>query len=146
MPYSAHPNLVASVLCSLSLNRMRFGLLSSRLYPELVSPRADLQGRLAIVTGANSGIGFEVARALASMGAHIVLACRNKSKGEEARKKIIEGSGNPNVELEIIDLAQFASVRAFVERWQKRPRDTNRVDILVNNAGGLKKKSSGIVV
>ncbi|KAF8752988.1 Enoyl-(Acyl carrier protein) reductase [Rhizoctonia solani] len=89
--------------------------------------------KTAIVTGANSGIGFETARALAAMGAHVVLACRNELRGQEARKRIVQLTGNPHVDLEIVDCASFGSVRAFLDRWEQRHVRT--VDILVNNAG-----------
>ncbi|GAB1518665.1 Dehydrogenase reductase SDR member 13 [Rhizoctonia solani] len=98
-------------------------------------PIVDLSDKLALITGANSGVGLETARTLAGMGAKVVLACRNKSKGEEAKRQIIESTGNLNVELEILDCASFASVHAFLARWKKR--ESRRVDILINNAGGI---------
>ncbi|KAF8705383.1 Enoyl-(Acyl carrier protein) reductase, partial [Rhizoctonia solani] len=101
----------------------------------MTMPIADLSGKVAIITGANSGIGLETARALAGMGAQVVLACRNKSKGEEAKKQIIESTGNLNIELEILDCASFANVHAFLARWKKR--ESRKVDILINNAGGF---------
>ncbi|KDN37479.1 hypothetical protein RSAG8_10141, partial [Rhizoctonia solani AG-8 WAC10335] len=67
------------------------------------------------------------------MGAHVILACRNELRGEEARKRIVQLTGNPQVDLDILDCASFESVRAFLNRWEKRPAKT--VDILVNNAG-----------
>ncbi|QRW16705.1 short chain dehydrogenase [Rhizoctonia solani] len=73
-------------------------------------PIANLSGKVIIITGANLGIGLEAARALADMGAQIVLACCDKSKGEEARKEIIKSTGNLNVELEILDCGSFASL------------------------------------
>ncbi|KAH7334128.1 hypothetical protein B0J17DRAFT_631631 [Rhizoctonia solani] len=101
-------------------------------YPRLTTPQVDLWGKTAIVTGANSGIGFETARALAGMGAHVILACRNELRGQEARTQIIKLTGNSKVELEIFDCSSFESVRAFLDRWEERPAKT--VDILVNNA------------
>ncbi|CAE7103757.1 unnamed protein product [Rhizoctonia solani] len=106
-----------------------------RLYPEMTMPVADLSGKLAIVTGANSGIGLETARALAGMRAHVVLACRDQVRGEEAKKQIIESTGNLNVEVEMLDCGKFASVRAFLRRWEER--ELKQVDLLINNAGGL---------
>ncbi|KAF8739008.1 Enoyl-(Acyl carrier protein) reductase, partial [Rhizoctonia solani] len=96
-------------------------------------PIADLSGKLAIVTGANSGIGLEAARAFAGMGARVVLACRNKERGEEAKKSIVESTGNLEIEVEILDCASLSSVRDFLSRWKKK--ESKRVDILVNNAG-----------
>ncbi|KAF8757832.1 START domain [Rhizoctonia solani] len=67
------------------------------------------------------------------MGARVILACRSQSKGEEAKKQIIESTGNLNVELEILDCGSFTSVRAFLDRWKKR--ELRQVDVLINNAG-----------
>ncbi|CAE6456391.1 unnamed protein product [Rhizoctonia solani] len=114
---------------------MGLNSLLGSLYPRLINPQVDLRGKLAIVTGANSGIGFETARALATMGAHVVLACRNELRGQEARKQIVRLTGNPNVELEMFDCTSFGSVSAFLDRWEQRQAKT--VDILVNNAGSL---------
>ena len=84
----------------------------------------DLTGRTAVVTGANSGIGFHTAEELARHGATVVLACRNTRAGEAAAAKI---TGSTRVEE--LDVASQASVRAFAERW------TGPLDLLVNNAG-----------
>ncbi|QRW16701.1 short chain dehydrogenase [Rhizoctonia solani] len=77
----------------LSLSRIQFDGFFISLFARLAMPVADLSGKLAIVTGANSGIGLEAARAFAGMGARVVLACRNKERGEEAKKSIIETTG-----------------------------------------------------
>jgi NAD(P)-dependent dehydrogenase (short-subunit alcohol dehydrogenase family) len=84
----------------------------------------DLGGTRAVVTGANSGIGFHAARALASHGAEVVLACRSIESGQEAAVKM---PGNTTVEE--LDLASLKSVRTFVERFE------GPLDLLVNNAG-----------
>jgi NAD(P)-dependent dehydrogenase (short-subunit alcohol dehydrogenase family) len=85
-------------------------------------PRQD--GRTVIVTGANSGIGFHAAKALAGAGARVVLAVRDVAKGERA------AAGMPGTtEVRRLDLADLASVRAFAQAW------TGDVDVLVNNAG-----------
>jgi NAD(P)-dependent dehydrogenase (short-subunit alcohol dehydrogenase family) len=84
----------------------------------------DQSGRRVIVTGANSGLGLSTARELARKGAAVVLACRNRQKGEAA---LAEAGGDAT--LEQLDLADLGSVRAFAERR------TEPVDLLVNNAG-----------
>jgi NAD(P)-dependent dehydrogenase (short-subunit alcohol dehydrogenase family) len=84
----------------------------------------DLTGATAVVTGANSGIGFHTARHLAAHGAHVVLACRNTDAAREAAAKI---SGS--TEVCELDLASLESVRRFAESGD-RP-----VDLLINNAG-----------
>ncbi|GAB1527243.1 hypothetical protein RhiTH_010418 [Rhizoctonia solani] len=135
MPYSQHAHypLVSSFLAALSYNRMKFNHFVALLFPKITVPVVDLSNKLVVITGANSGIGLEAARALAGMGARVILACRSQSKGEEAKKQIIESTGNLNVELEILDCGSFTSVRAFLDRWKKR--ELRQVDILINNAG-----------
>lgn len=92
----------------------------------------DLTGKLALVTGGTSGIGEETARALASKGARVVITARDAVKGEEVAKRIRESTGNPNVEVEELELASLASIRSFGERFLKRH---DSLQILVNNAG-----------
>ncbi len=90
------------------------------------------QGRVAIVTGANSGIGFATARALAGAGSVVVLACRNLDKGEAAVEQIRSGDASLKVEIMELDLADLASVRNFAEGFNK---EYDHLDVLVNNAG-----------
>ncbi len=84
-------------------------------------PRQD--GRRFVVTGANSGVGLETARALATAGARVILACRNAARGAEAARSIAG-----DVEVEPLDLCDLSSVRAFAEA-------VGVVDVLINNAG-----------
>ena len=84
----------------------------------------DQQGRTFVITGANSGIGLAAARQLAARGAHVVLAVRTPSKGEEAAATI-EGS----TEVRELDLTDLASVQTFADGW------TGELDVLINNAG-----------
>ncbi|KAF8757629.1 Enoyl-(Acyl carrier protein) reductase [Rhizoctonia solani] len=122
MPYSQneHVALVAWLLSMLSFARIQLDNFLAPFYPDMTMPVADLSGKLAIVTGANSGIGLEAARALARMNAHVVLACRNETKGEEAKRHIIENTGNLKVEVEALDCANLASIREFLSRWRER--------------------------
>lgn len=89
-------------------------------------------GRCAIVTGANSGIGFETARILALKGAHVVLACRNKDKATTAIKRIQRESSEINVESMMLDLSSLQSVQMFAETFYA---SHERLDLLINNAG-----------
>ncbi|GAB2990874.1 oxidoreductase [Nocardioides montaniterrae] len=84
----------------------------------------DLTGKVAVVTGGNSGIGFHTARELAAHGAEVVIACRNLDAGREAA-----GRMDGHVRVERLDLASQASVIDFAERW------AGPLDLLVNNAG-----------
>ncbi len=92
----------------------------------------DLTGKIAIVTGANSGIGFETARALADKGADVILACRNRDKGEAAVRQIVQAHPGARVEFGHLDLSDLASVRRFAEAFTRR---AGRLDQLINNAG-----------
>jgi NAD(P)-dependent dehydrogenase (short-subunit alcohol dehydrogenase family) len=92
----------------------------------------DQAGRKVIVTGANTGIGFEAARALARKGAHITLACRSLDKGQAAVKRIISETPNANVALEQLDLADLRKVAAFAKRYAAQH---DRLDLLILNAG-----------
>jgi NAD(P)-dependent dehydrogenase (short-subunit alcohol dehydrogenase family) len=92
----------------------------------------DLTGKVAIVTGANSGIGYETARALALKNAMVVLACRNTDKGETAVRGITEEYPPAMVELIQLDLSDLASVRHFAGEFT---RHADQLDMLINNAG-----------
>jgi NAD(P)-dependent dehydrogenase (short-subunit alcohol dehydrogenase family) len=81
-------------------------------------------GRTVVVTGANSGLGLATARALATAGAHVVLAVRDTARGAAAAAEL-----DGDVEVRRLDLADLASVRAFADGW------TGDLDILINNAG-----------
>ena len=89
------------------------------------------QGRTMIVTGSNTGIGFEVAKVLAARGARVLLACRSKDKAEQAMRRI--GAEVPAADLAFLplDQADLASVRGAAEIAAKEPR----IDVLINNAG-----------
>jgi len=90
------------------------------------------QGRTAVVTGANSGLGKHTSQALALKGAKVIMACRNLDKGEEAKQQILQH--NPQVEPEVwqLDLASLDSVEAFADRFLD---SHERLDLLINNAG-----------
>ena len=96
------------------------------------SDMPDLSGGTIVVTGANSGLGFEGALAFAAKGADVVLACRNAEKGGSARAKIVAAHPRAKVEVMALDLASLASIRAFAEELTRR---TLRLDVLCNNAG-----------
>jgi NAD(P)-dependent dehydrogenase (short-subunit alcohol dehydrogenase family) len=89
-------------------------------------------GKLALVTGSNSGIGFEAARILAQRGATVVLACRGESKANEARSRILTAQPDAEIIPMPLDLADLDSVRAFAQAFAAR---FDRLDLLINNAG-----------
>jgi NAD(P)-dependent dehydrogenase (short-subunit alcohol dehydrogenase family) len=99
---------------------------------------SQLDSKVAIVTGGNSGIGKETVVALADMGGRVVIAARNPQKAAAAVKEVQERTRCADrVDTMPIDLASFASVRAFADAFNAR---YDRCDILVNNAGGVLSK------
>jgi NAD(P)-dependent dehydrogenase (short-subunit alcohol dehydrogenase family) len=91
-------------------------------------------GRRAVITGANSGIGFETALALAGMGAELILPARTQAKADDAVARILRQVPNAKLHPEILDLAAQASVHAFANRVTKRFPGQS-LDLLINNAG-----------
>jgi NAD(P)-dependent dehydrogenase (short-subunit alcohol dehydrogenase family) len=92
----------------------------------------DQHGRVALVTGANSGLGFQTARALAGKGATVVMGCRNQLKGAEALARVIDEHPRASAELVELDLADLSSVhKAANDVLARHPR----MDLLINNAG-----------
>lgn len=91
-----------------------------------------MKDKICIVTGANSGIGKATALGLAQLGAHIIMLCRDKSRGEEAQFEIINESGNELIELMLADLSSQQSIRDFVSDFKKK---YDKLNVLINNAG-----------
>jgi len=92
----------------------------------------DLTGRVCIVTGANSGIGFQASLALAERGATVWMACRNQARGRRALTAVRRATGSKSVHLAIVDVADLEAVRRFAAGFAART-----VDVLVHNAGVL---------
>lgn len=91
-----------------------------------------IDGKVIVVTGSNSGIGRETAKALASMGANVVMVTRSREKGTEAREAIIKETGNREVDLLICDLSIMSQVESLAEEITKK---YSQLDVLINNAG-----------
>lgn len=108
--------------------------MASRKQSELVREftRVKDTDKTGIVTGANSGIGYEASKMLAARGMRVILACRNQEKGEEARKKIISSVPGAKLDIEHLDLASQESVKSFTSRITEKYK---RLDLLVNNGG-----------
>eukprot|EP00249_Psilotum_nudum_P004824 c18312_g1_i2 orf=437-1291(+) len=96
--------------------------------------QVDLTGKNCIVTGSNSGIGFETAKALASRGATVYMVCRNKDKAEKALQTIKSVTGNDSIHLEICDLSSVQQIRRFTSNFMSL---NIPLHVLVNNAGLL---------
>ncbi|MEW1734663.1 SDR family NAD(P)-dependent oxidoreductase [Nocardia beijingensis] len=92
----------------------------------------DQNGRLAVVTGANSGLGFETARALAAHGASVVLAVRDVDKGKHAADRIADAVPGADTTVQQLDLTSLASVRTAAEQLKSAHA---AIDLLINNAG-----------
>jgi NAD(P)-dependent dehydrogenase (short-subunit alcohol dehydrogenase family) len=92
----------------------------------------DQTGRTAVITGANTGLGYETALALAAHGAHVVLAVRDLDKGKDAISRIVSQSPQADVALQELDLTSLESVRGAARQLRA---DHDRIDLLINNAG-----------
>jgi NAD(P)-dependent dehydrogenase (short-subunit alcohol dehydrogenase family) len=97
-----------------------------------VADIGDQTGRVAVITGANTGLGYETAAALADRGAHVVLAVRNLDKGKDAEARITAMRPQAEVGLQELDLTSLESVRAAADQLRS---DHDRIDLLINNAG-----------
>ncbi len=91
-----------------------------------------MDSRIVVVTGANSGIGFETARGLAKLGAEVVLVCRDTARGGAAQKELAKVSAGPAPTLLLADLSSQSAIRAVSAEIRAR---FSRVDVLINNAG-----------
>ncbi len=143
--------------------QLGLGFLVGKILPFLVPQPAlpkdkNLHGKVTIVTGANSGVGYEIAKEQFLAGSHVVLACRNRERAEAAKARILdedaaqasssssgkvagdkraiifqkEGGGEGRLEIAIVDCSSLESVRSFASRWQASGRE---VDYLFLNAG-----------
>ncbi|MDQ5822911.1 MAG: SDR family oxidoreductase [Chloroflexota bacterium] len=100
-----------------------------------VSPTsAQMRGRVCLVTGANSGVGKETALGLARLGAHVVMVCRSRARGESAQLEIQARSGNSTVDLLLADLSSQQEILSLAGAVRQH---YEHVDVLVNNAGAF---------
>lgn len=131
----------ATIICLLSipltfyyLNRRRRQKDQNKLVKDSTP---SLVGKTAIVTGANTGIGFATAMLLAQSNATVILACRNRQRGNEAVAKIIKTANNSKVTCELLDVTDLQSIREFAARIEQ-------CHIFVNNAGAMFAKQESI--
>ncbi len=92
----------------------------------------NLNGKVIVITGANSGLGFETATTVAEKGATVVMTARNTTKGQRAFDEIMEAYPNATLDLMTLDVGDLSSVRAFADAFKAK---YNRLDVLLNNAG-----------
>jgi NAD(P)-dependent dehydrogenase (short-subunit alcohol dehydrogenase family) len=93
-----------------------------------------MDGKVALVTGATSGLGLAAASGMARLGARVRLLVRNAERGEKARAEVVERTGNDDVAVALCDLSSLADIRRFAAEFTERE---TRLDVLVNNAGVL---------
>ena len=93
-----------------------------------------MNNKLCVITGANSGIGFETTKALAKKGAYMVMVCRNEDKAEEARQQIIDETSNPGIDIVLCDFAIQSEIRKAAEHIKS---NYDKIDVLINNHGYL---------
>jgi retinol dehydrogenase 14 len=97
--------------------------------------QSEMHDKVCIVTGSSSGLGKATALSLAKLGATVILACRDKQRGQAALEEIRAMSGNESLDLMLVDLAAQDSVRRMADEFLKR---YDRLDVLINNAGVFK--------
>lgn len=97
----------------------------------------NMQNKLCIVTGANSGIGKAITLRLVEMGAYVVMICRNEEKANEAKEEIISQTGSTGVEVMLADLAYQYEIREVADRFRNK---YDQLDVLINNAGMIPSK------
>ncbi len=103
------------------------------------------KGRIAIVTGANNGIGFETTLAMAQYGYKVIMGCRNQEKADKAKAELIRKFPEADLDVILLDLSDLASVKKFAKEFRER---YTKLDVLINNAGILvysgKKNKAGV--
>lgn len=97
-----------------------------------ISDVPDLSGKQVVITGANSGLGFETAIVLSTKGANVIIACCAVTKGEDAVREIRKDCPGALLNVAELDLADLNSVKAFAEKYKEEHK---KLDILINNAG-----------
>lgn len=129
------------ILVTLVLIKILNKLSNGKCYADNV-----MRGKVVIVTGANSGIGYATALDLARRGAEVIIGCRDDKKGQEAAESIIRATKNKRVKYIYLDLSSFKSIRTFVDEFKKMEA---KLDVLINNAGasgmGTKRTEDGII-
>lgn len=93
-----------------------------------------MENKLCIVTGANSGIGYETTKALAQKGAYMVMVCRNEERAEKAKQQIIEETGNSGIEIVLCDFSIQSEIKKAAQEIGEK---FDKIDVLINNHGFL---------
>lgn len=134
MPSSLSRNFDTLLESTILLSFSRIGYILRRNMWDTADLDVNMNARMCIVTGANSGLGFATTVHLAALGASVTMVARDPAKGQSAVDDVIDRTGNQNVRLEVVDLSSLAAVRDFAARLLERE---DRLDVLINNAGVL---------
>lgn len=94
----------------------------------------DMSGKCCVVTGANSGLGYATAKALAEKGARVMIVCRSAERGAKAQQALIKATGHTDIHLAQVDMSRPEEIRAFAKQLEAR---NEPLDVLINNAGAL---------
>eukprot|EP01119_Soliformovum_irregulare_P001301 TRINITY_DN1102_c0_g1_i1.p1 TRINITY_DN1102_c0_g1~~TRINITY_DN1102_c0_g1_i1.p1 ORF type:complete len:364 (-),score=115.36 TRINITY_DN1102_c0_g1_i1:45-1136(-) len=113
-------------------NSMAFKRHAKSFNPEDL--KVDATGKTVMITGANSGLGYEATREIAARGGSVIMICRNLEKGTKARDEIVQKTGNNKLELVILDISRPLEIKRFATDFVNSGR---KLDYLVNNAGIL---------
>mmetsp|Transcript_4232 Transcript_4232/g.5498 ORF Transcript_4232/g.5498 Transcript_4232/m.5498 type:complete len:380 (+) Transcript_4232:123-1262(+) len=117
-----------------------YGIPWKYTYEELYSNCSQIKGQTALITGANSGVGYQTAKTLAKCGVHVTMACRNLTKCQNAAKKIVEQSKHDGVDINdistmTVDTSSLKSVQKFSKEFLTQHEDHGSLDMLYLNAG-----------
>ncbi|KAG0420974.1 hypothetical protein HPB47_003116 [Ixodes persulcatus] len=120
-----------TALCGLAA--LLFGIFAyNRLTLGRCKSKNRMDGKTVVITGANTGIGYETAKELASRGARVILGCRNAQKAEAAVDQLVADTRNSNISWKLLDTSSMESVRTFAMEVLKA---TDSIHVLINNAG-----------
>eukprot|EP00560_Eucampia_antarctica_P009775 CAMPEP_0197828796 /NCGR_PEP_ID=MMETSP1437-20131217/5320_1 /TAXON_ID=49252 ORGANISM="Eucampia antarctica, Strain CCMP1452" /NCGR_SAMPLE_ID=MMETSP1437 /ASSEMBLY_ACC=CAM_ASM_001096 /LENGTH=356 /DNA_ID=CAMNT_0043430175 /DNA_START=128 /DNA_END=1201 /DNA_ORIENTATION=+ len=132
--------LSAATIVSASVYLVRHRV--SKKWIDYRSSHHDLTNKVILITGGNTGLGYEAAKDFARRNAKVVIACRNMEKGRDAVEKINRSTESKNVECMELDLASLASVQDFISKIQSHP-EYSSIDALICNAGVWVPKTEG---
>jgi NAD(P)-dependent dehydrogenase (short-subunit alcohol dehydrogenase family) len=128
---------VALFLCIFATCRIILASLHPQTHVLMSFSGIDLSGKICLITGGTSGIGKETARAMAQMGAHVVIAARNLELAEKVKQELITTTGNVYIDVMLCDFVSFASIMTFAKSFTAK---YDRLHILINNAGLMERE------
>lgn len=115
---------------------LSFQRIKARLVPIPLPPPAIFKGYTVLVTGGTAGLGLEAALHFVRLGADLIITCRSRSRGDEAKQRILKAAPEPNIRVMELDMARYSSCVSFVAELRK-VQGKKPIDIAVLNAGML---------